>query len=66
MNNTDGIVFFHWVDCPASAPAGLFPPTLFRHMEAVDWSTKAFVHGSASLKYWKQNWKPRTGSANYI
>ncbi len=43
MNNTDGIAFFHWVDCPASAPAGLFPPTLFRHMEAVDWSTKAFV-----------------------
>ena len=57
MNNTDGIVFFHWVDCPASAPAGLFPPTFFRHMEAVNLSTRAFVHGPASLEYWKDNWK---------
>ena len=60
MNNTDGITFFHWVDCPASAPAGLFPPTLFRHMEAVDLSTRSFVHGTASLNYWKQNWNNRT------
>tara|TARA_B110001454_G_C12693035_1_gene423126 strand:+ start:69 stop:1667 length:1599 start_codon:yes stop_codon:yes gene_type:complete len=60
MNNTDGITFFHWVDCPASAPAGLFPPTLFRHMEAVNLSTRSFVHGTASLKYWKQNWNNRT------
>ena len=57
MNNTDGIVFFHWVDCPASAPAGLFPPTVFRQLEAIDWSTKAFVHGKESLEYWKQNWR---------
>ena len=64
MNNTDGIVFFHWVDCPASAPAGLFPPTFFRHMEAVDLSTRAFVHGPASLEYWKDNWK--NGRAHVI
>ena len=57
MNNTDGINFFHWVDCPESSPAELFPPTFFRHMEAVNLAQKSFVHSEASLEYWKKNWK---------
>ena len=33
-------------------------------MEAVDLSTRAFVHGPASLEYWKDNWK--NGRAHVI
>ena len=57
MNNTDGINFFHWIDCPESSPAAMFPPTFFRHMEAVNLAQKSFVHGKASLEYWKKNWE---------
>ena len=57
MNNTDGINFFHWIDCPESSPAQLFPPTFYRHMEAINRAEMSFVHGEASLKYWQTNWK---------
>ncbi|MDP7368392.1 MAG: hypothetical protein QGH83_14175, partial [Candidatus Pacebacteria bacterium] len=55
MNNTDSMCFFHWVDCNASSPAPLFPPTFFRQFEAIDRCSKIFFHSDMSSKYLMSN-----------
>jgi len=40
----DSYNFFHWVDCEKSRPTGGYPVGFFRQMEAIDLSTKSYLH----------------------
>lgn len=49
--------FFHWVECPKSRPTSDYPTGLFRQMEGISLSNKAYFHCQRAFDYLKENWK---------
>lgn len=57
--------FYHWIDCPASRGSPAIPHGYMRQLEAINLSTKIFVHSSESIKYMLTNFKkPKSVTLN--
>lgn len=50
-------IFFHWVECPKSRPTSEYPTGLFRQLEGIQLSNKAYFHCQRAFDYLKENWK---------
>jgi len=59
--------FFHWIDCPGSRGSPAIPHGYMRQLEAINLSTKIFVHSKESVKYMITNFKnPKSVTPNLL